>query len=137
MLVVLSTLVNSQEAMRELGSVRFAAPVTFRNRKFFAEYAEVLKRFGEALNGLREQYGEKNTKGVLEITPASPKWAEYIAELDALAAEEVELPDPIFAEADFREEGLSLGAALVLEWLLNPKEKIHTAEAVPYAPSGV
>lgn len=138
MLVSLSTIINSHIAMKELGAVQLPGNISFRNKKFFEEYQTTVERFSKVQRALLEKLGEKDDSGNYDIPqPGHPNFPIYSSEMELILKEEVELPTPSITEADIGKEKFSPGAALILDWVFNPK-KIEAApvagEVTPYTP---
>lgn len=89
----LGALVDVEEGVLRLLSVKFDKADGARLRDHVVKLAKLVaaetKRFYDGRNALIEKYGEGEPKS---LTPKSPHWATFSAELQALADARVSIP---------------------------------------------
>jgi hypothetical protein len=112
----LATLINSLEALKELGQARMKASIAFRVKKLITTVALHETAFNEARAELFKKVGEDSGNGQIHILPEHS--TEFTEEFNALLAEEVEVNVPSISIDDLGDVQIEPSRLITLDWLI-------------------
>lgn len=76
--------VRALPALEQLAARDLPQKAAWRLGRVIDHLEPIVRRYTKHSNALITKYGEKNTKGALEVTPTNPKYAEWETEHEAL-----------------------------------------------------
>ena len=113
----LSELVNSREALGELGTLTFKAAKAFEFKVFLKAASEEIQTFNDVRNAKLKELGTPDEKGE-RYTFTEENSAKFTEELNQLLDKDIAIDVPTLTIADLGEQSISIASATQLDWLI-------------------
>ena len=112
----LATVINSLEALKELGRTKMKAPIAFRIKKLISVLAVHESAFIGARKELFEKFGKDSGDGILRVQPEHVN--DFNIEYEALLEEDIEVDIPNITIDDISDVEIEPSRLLTLDWLI-------------------